>query len=241
MANQTLHTHPKPRRVRVPAERARGLDQEFTAQPRPLANDFDLVANEESGLSVAPEDLGAHFLHEAVEDGDFTARDAAEFEFSLREDSAERDEANSGAEISVWTRMVEQAVHDRGASEQLEVAAAFGADALETEREVLPEDEPTGPFRLHDSRIRDTSLMDREGAAFDEIVSPDVEIEDTGRHARVTARDALGEQVSGSAEPVAAHGGGRRRKLHQATGKTLRKAAGKLRTIAKKLKRTASR
>jgi hypothetical protein len=200
-----------------------------------------LVASEESGLSVAPEDLGAHFLHEAVEEGDFTARDAAELELSLREDSAEEDEANNGADISVWTRMVEQAAHDGTASEQLRVAAAFGADALETEREVLPEDEPTGPLRLDDSRVRDTSLMDQEGAAFDETVSPDVDIEDTGRHARLTARDALGEQVRGSAEPVAAHGGGRRRKIQQVTGKTLRKAAGKLRTIAKKIKRTASR
>jgi hypothetical protein len=244
MANTTTHSHARPRRVRVPSERARGLDPEFTAQPHSLS-DLGAVAHDESGLSIDPEDFGSHFLTEAVEQGDFSPRDAADLDLSLLGDPESDDRPST--EISVWTRMVDLATEGGGASEQLRDAAAFGADALEAVRlsgpaELEMESEresEAGPFRFTDSAIRERSLMDQEGAALDEIVSPEIHADDTGHHSRVTARNALGDQVRGTPDTPTANGGSRSRKLRTAAGAKLQKAARKVRSIAKRLTRDA--
>lgn len=244
MANTTIHSHARPRRVRVPTERARGLDPEFTAQPHSLS-ELSSVAQDESGLSIDPEDLGSHFLSEAVEQGDFSARDAADLELSLLGDPESDDRPST--EISVWTHMVDLASERGGASDQLRDAAAFGADALEAVRQSGPaeleaeseRETDSGPIRFTDSTIRERSLMDQEGPALDETVSPEIEADDAGHHSRLTAREALGDQVRGTPDSPAADGGGRSRKLRNAAGAKLRKAARKVRSIAHRIARDA--
>jgi hypothetical protein len=242
MANTTTLSRSRPKRVRVPPERARGLDPEFTAQPHSLS-DLGGVARDESGLSIDPEDLGTHFLTEAVEQGDFSLRDAADLDLSLLGDPESDDRPST--EISVWTRMVDLATEGGGASDRLQQAAVFGADSLEAVRQPGPaeleaeseRETDSGPIRLTDSAIRERSLMDQEGAALDEIVSPDIDAEDTGHHSRLTARESLGDQVRGTPDARAADGGSRSRKLRNAAGAKLRKAARKVRSIASRIKR----
>jgi hypothetical protein len=225
----------------VPSERARGLEPEFTAQPHSLANDL-VVTYEESGLSIDPEDLGSHFLSEAVEQGDLRPRDAADLDLSLLGDPESDDRPST--EISVWTRMVDLATEGGGASEQLRDAAVFGADALDAERHLgLAEleaeserEEPTGSIRLTDSAIRERSLLDSEGAALDETVSPDVDAEDSGHHSRLTARESLGDQVRGAPEaPKGRNVDARSDKRRNSAGAKLRKAARKVKNLAKRL------
>jgi hypothetical protein len=228
--------------VRVPSERARGLDPELTARPHSLS-DLGGVAHDESGLSIDPEDFGSHFLSEAVEQGDFSTRDGAALDLALLGDPESEDRPST--EISVWTRMVDLATEGGGASEQLRDAAAFGADALEAARLSGPaeleaeseRDTDIGPMRFTDSATRERSLMDQEGAAFDETVSPEIDSDDSGHHSRVTARNALGDQVRGTPDSHAANGGARSRKLRTAAGAKLRSAARKVRSIAKKITR----
>ena len=116
MAN--AHTHQpqprKPRRVHAPSQRAAGLDPEFTAQPHALSDDIDLSVDE-AGSSIAPEDLASHFLSEAVEQGDFVPRDAAELELKLSvEESAS---ANVEIELGAWS--AEAPAADSGKLEEL--------------------------------------------------------------------------------------------------------------------------
>jgi hypothetical protein len=228
----------------VPSKRARGLDPEFTAQPHSLS-DLGVVARDDSGLSIDPEDLGTHFLSEAVEQGDLSARDAADLDLSMLGDP-ETDERPS-TEISVWTRMVDLATEGGGASEQLRDAAVFGADALDAEQQSGPaeleaeseREDQSGPIRTA-STVRDRSLLDQEGAALDETITPDIDMEDSGHHSRLTAR-ALGEQVSPRAERAVARVKSRSRKLRTAAGAELRKAARKVKKLAKKITRKAPR
>lgn len=234
MANTTSQSQKGPKRVRGKSERARGLDPEFTAQPRPVSSDLEAVGSDEAGLSVDPEDLGSHFLHEAVEQGDGIARDAAVPSMSIIEDPEREGEDEvladgTETEVSVWNRMVDLAVHG-GGGDQLRDAAAFGADALEAQREMPDSGEiDSAPVRVTDSSIREASLMDREGPIPGETVSPEVDLDDTGRHTRLTPREALGEQVRGAMEHAK-----KRTKPKRATGvkATIRKAAGKLHDLA---------
>lgn len=219
----------QPRLSRKPAS---DFGPELTAQPHPLSDDIVAAATDEGGLSVAPDELGSHFLSEAVQQGDLAAREAAELEFAWNADpeAAER----PSTEISAWTQMVDLAV-ERETSAALLEAADLGAERLETEREPVAEPTPDDRMSLADSSIRDVSLLDHEGAAAGEVVSPDIDLEQTGRHARSTSRGALGEQVRGGSEPPAATSGKPR-----STSK-LKRAAGKLKRVAKQLSHASHR
>jgi hypothetical protein len=246
MANTTHHTHPQPRRVRVPSERARGLEPEITAQPHSYASELGIAPRDESGLSIAPEDLGNHFLSEAVEQGDLSARDAAELELAMLNDPESEDRPS--LELSVWTRMVDLATVDESASERLTAAAAFAADAAledapgpaELDRDAQQE-AGSGPIRVTDSAIRERSLLDAEGPAFNETVSPEIDAEDSGHHARLTSREALGDQVRGKREPAPRGVRARSRQLRTAASSKLNKAAGKVRAIARRVARNVTK
>lgn len=245
MANQNLQPQ-RPKRVRVPSERARGLDPEITAQPHTIS-DVAPIGHREPGLSIDPEDLGNHFLSEAVEQGEPIERDDFELKLAMLGDPESDDRPSS--EISVWTRMVDLATEGGGASEQLRDAAVFGADALDAERSSAPaeldsesereEEDESEPIRLTDTAIRERSLLDREGPAQDEVLSPDIDADDTGHHARLTSREALGAQVRSRAERAAGGVKTRRSKLTAAASAQFRKAARKMRNFANKLTREA--
>lgn len=246
MANRNLQPQQRPNRVRVPSERARGLDPEITAQPHTIS-DVAPIGHREPGLSIDPEDLGNHFLSEAVEQGEPIERDDIDLRLAMLGDPESDDRPST--EISVWTRMVDLANEGGGASEQLRDAAAFGADALDAERDTMPaeldvdrdrdEEDESDSIRLTDTAIRERSLLDREGSAQDEVVSPDIDADDGGHHARLTPREALGAQVRARAERAAGGVKKRGNKLTAAAGAKLRKAARKMRNFANKITREA--
>ncbi len=246
MANQT-QPESRPRRIRVPSERARGLEPEVTAQPHSYVRELGVATREEPGLSVDPEDLGNHFLTEAVEQGDLMARDAADLELAMLGDPESEDRPS--VELSVWSRMVDLAADGGSPSQQLQAAAAFGADALEADRGTGPAeleaesefDEDTSAIRLTDSAIRDRSLLDQEGPGFDEVVSPEVEAEDGGRHARSTPGDALGGKARGASEPARRGVRARGRQLQTTARSKLSKAAGQVRALARRISRKAKK
>jgi hypothetical protein len=237
MAHPTTHSHHRPRKVRARSERAQGLEPELTAQPHPFSEELGLVMHDDGALSIAPEDLGSHFLAEALEQGDLGAGEYADLEQALIDAENDPDDApRSEAEFAAWANMVERAAKGDGVAELLREVAAEATDALEAESELPRESVPSGPVRLDDSIVREVSLLDREGAGLDETVTPEVDLDDTGRHARMTSRGALGEQI-GDRRPRrgAADGGGKRITL--ATRAGIGKAAGKIRSIAKKIAR----
>ena len=237
MATKTTRPHHEPLQLPELDDIAE-LEPEITAQPKPLGDDIVAAASDEGGLSVDPDDLGSQFLREAVQQGDPVGRDVAELELALREDSEAADRPST--EIATWSKMVEMAVRGGGASDPLREAAAVGAERLDAERTEAPEPPAAHDLTLLDSSIRDVSLLDHEGASLDEFIAPTIDLEDTGRHARTTSREALGEQVRGPSEPPATPKK-KRGKLERAASGKLRKAAGKLRRVAKQLAHASHR
>lgn len=166
------------------------LELELTAQPRPLAEELGSTLAQEDSLSLDPEDLGSHFLSEAIEQGDPSERDVAELELALLEQDELEETPDGSDEISVWTDLIDRASEDTDLLEQIESAAASAADQLDAEREEQAADalESDLSVSLTESSIHEASLLDREGAELDETLTPAVEAEDGGRHAR-TAHD----------------------------------------------------
>jgi hypothetical protein len=205
--------------------------------------ELGMATREESGLSIDPEDLGSHFLTEAVEQGGLIARDDADLDLATLGDPESEDRPS--VELSVWSRMVDLANDGGSPSEQLRAAAAFGADALEAERSEGPaeleaeseRDEDTSAIRFTDSAIRDRSLLDQEGPAYDETVSPEIDAEDGGHHSRLTPREALGGQVRGAADPAPRGVRARSRQLRTAARSKLSQAAGQVRAMARRIGR----
>ncbi|HKP60664.1 MAG TPA: hypothetical protein VJV78_28245 [Polyangiales bacterium] len=83
----------------MPSQRAQGLDPEFTAVPHAPPTDIDLVGDE-PGQSLAPEDLGNHYLSEAVEQGDLGEHFAPELELIF--EAEESAEASVDVDLEVW-------------------------------------------------------------------------------------------------------------------------------------------
>lgn len=238
MANPTSNPTRKPRAARVPSERAHGLDPEITAQPRSASDDVGTVTGED-GLSIDADDLGSHFLSEAVEQGDLSTRQFADLELSLLT-GAETDAAMPGPNLdagdSLWDQTVGLAVQSDGGLDQLRASAAIGADELDA---ALDEDEDTTRNELSsESHIRELSLFDREAPEPGETLEPELRAEDGGHHARSTPRDALGEQVTGArAEPAPRKPSGRLRK----TAVSALRAARRIKKFAGKLASKAAR
>jgi hypothetical protein len=240
MANPASNSTPKPRPARVPSQRAQGLEPEITAQPRPLSDDVGTVADED-GLSIDADDLGSHFLSEAVEQGDHSPRSAADLELSLLT-GAETDAAQSGpnfdSDNSLWEQTVGLAVQSAGGVDQLRASAAIGADELDAALEEYDDTDVAEAMSFTDSHIRELSLFDREAPEPGETLEPETQLEDGGHHARSTPRDALGEQVTGArAERVPRKPSGRIRK----TAVSALRAARRIKKLAGKFASKAAR
>lgn len=67
------------------------------------------MAVPEESLSVFPEDLGSHFLSEAVEQGDLSVHETFETERALLADAELDDTSALDSEISLWTRILDRA------------------------------------------------------------------------------------------------------------------------------------
>jgi hypothetical protein len=189
---------------RGPTKRARGLDPEITAQPRPIADQMDLEASAEPGLSVDPDDLGARFLSDAIEQGDFDAGRSAPRDVSLFE-SAAGDGARIESGNSIWERTVDVSMGTANDATQLRGPALLADEDEDDDDDDDPRvSDATGPLDAQSS-IREISLFDREGDEADETVAPEVDSEDGGRHTRKTPRESLGAQVA-AARPLERRG-----------------------------------
>jgi hypothetical protein len=164
------------------------FEPELTAQPQPFAEELGTVANDDCSLSLAPEDLGCHFLAEAMEQSVLGLRDNTELERALLED-AELEGPHSSAEIALWARIVDRATHDGALFEQVRDAIAADAAAPEELSQVEPEERASDDdaVRLITTNIHEASLMDREGEEQDETLTPEIETDDAGRHTHAAA------------------------------------------------------
>jgi hypothetical protein len=153
-------------RAQRPAQRAQGLDPEFTAQPRSIPDEVALEASAEPELSVDPDELGSRFLRDATEQGDFDPERSWPEESSLMEIPA-RDRSvestNFSAGNSIWEQTVDLELRAQGAAEQLrEPAPPAAADFDAAIRETLPDpiDVQDNSAHVLDNSIREFSLFD---------------------------------------------------------------------------------
>jgi hypothetical protein len=156
----------QPVRSRQPAQRAQGLDPEYTAQPKPIPDELALEASAEPELSVDADELGSRFLRDATEQGDFDPEQAWPDESSLI-DAPARDQAISGnhfsAEASVWEQTISMETETQGAADLLrEPAPPAAADFDGALRETLPDpiDVQDNSAHILDNSVREFSLFD---------------------------------------------------------------------------------
>ena len=125
------------------AQRAQGLDPEYTAQPRPIPDELALEASAEPELSVDPDELGSRFLRDAVEQGDFDPERAWPEQSSLIDTPAgdqALDRTNFVAGNSVWEQTVDLETRTEGAANSLrEPAPPPAADFDAAFRETAPD------------------------------------------------------------------------------------------------------
>jgi hypothetical protein len=180
--------------VRVPAQRAAGLDAEITAQPRPLSAEFGHDDGSEPGLSVDADDLAARYLSEAIEQGEAPQRSALEVELSLVNGPASDEvltSANFEHENTLWEQTVELTLQTRGAADQLRAPAAIEG-----------EDEEASP--VTESSIRELSLLDREDQSDDDSDAAEAPTEDgDGRRERTAEVFEARGSTSGARLPAA--------------------------------------
>ncbi|HET6333383.1 MAG TPA: hypothetical protein VFG30_09235 [Polyangiales bacterium] len=179
MANPVEKTPPHPPRfVRLPPHAAQGLDEEITAQPRPLSDDVGLTDLDE-GLSVDSDDLGSHYLSAATE-GDSAPQSATEIELSIvsgpQSDDVVLRPPNFEFENTLWEQTVDVMQQTQGASDQLRAPSVVEdtIDPLELKEEA--EDLQ----RLDEHSLHDLSLLDRvsDETRDDETIEPDLDSEE---------------------------------------------------------------
>jgi hypothetical protein len=220
MANPKKTKAARPRPVKVPPNRAAGLDDELTAQPRPLSDEFGASDGGQAGLSVDPENLGVRFLSEATEQGDALPHPLMESELSPAtgpDSDAVLTPPNFEHENTLWEQTVDLVTQTQNSADQLRGSPVItdDDDALEQEleREVQremerePHTEEAPELRLPESDIRELSLLDREVDSDEGVISPEIDAE-IKPHAQTAPSHGLGAQVEGSPErtPAAASG-----------------------------------
>lgn len=245
----------KPHIERVPAARAQGLDDDVTAQPRPIADEIALEASSEPELSVDPEDLGSRFLSDAVEQGDFDPERAWPADSSLTEGPA-RDQALSGPNFvagnSVWEQTVDLENRTRGASDQLREASAETSDDFDAGLDEMDDDRSErnsrARIRVADS-ITEQSLFDREAGEDedDDTIPPDVDLDEQGSHSRLgvgreperpeNAASDLDAQSTAEERPPIQSAMRPKAPLAAAARTVLDRSAGLLRRVADRLQR----
>jgi hypothetical protein len=198
MANSHKPKTPKP--VRVPPHAAAGLDDEITAQPRPLSEELGASVGGEAGLSLEPEDMATRWLSEATEQGAATPLPLMASELSLTR-GAETDEAltppNFEYENTLWEQTVDLVTETEGAADQLRAPV----DVQDESDPAEPLLESDRELRLDSGALHEFSLLDRVNEAGDDTIAPDIDSDETGHHARTTPRGEYGAQV----EPTPEH------------------------------------
>lgn len=151
-------------------------EDEITAQPRPVAEELTRPSAHEPGLSVDPEDLGAHFLNQATEQNNFESSDDFDADDLAVTQGPPSDEALSGPsfepEREVWEQTVDLALQSGGVDQTRPPAVPERADGG---RGSAPIEQTVD---VHGPGIREASLFDEEGEQLGETRSPRVETED---------------------------------------------------------------
>lgn len=142
---------------------------EITAQPRRVRS--GKRASHERGLAVDPDDLGAEFLSEATEQGNFEGERDTELSLGGPPPSDAAD-ADYDPNASVWDETVRRGPQ----SDIREVTdpALQDDDPLDREEQL---DRPT-PVDVHQARIVAASLFDEEAEEPGEVRSPEVKTDD---------------------------------------------------------------
>lgn len=228
MANPKKTKAARARPVRVPPERAAGLDEDLTAQPRPLSDELGESDGGQAGLSVDPENLAVRFLSEATEQGDTLPHTLMESELGPTtglDSDAVLTPPNFEHENTLWEQTVDLMTQTRNAADQLRgpPVVTDDDDALdeeierETERE-LKRAHAAGrvsEVRIPESDIRELSLFDQSEEEEADTVETPIESEEVGGRANAKARAA---RFDARPDPAAAASGSRwRRWTLQAT------------------------
>lgn len=203
----------------------RDTEPEITAQPRSVSDEIALAASAEADLSVDPDDLGARFLRDAIEEGNFAPERAAFEDASLMEvpsGDAARVSPNFAPTNTVWEQTIDLAVRTGGAASELRSPAAEAGHEWSD-----------GALRMTEPRVHEASLLDREGDEGDETVAPDIDTDETGRHARVTPRGELGARVETRSNQ--AYPSSLRERAAPSLGGVLRRLAGYLHHLADRI------
>jgi hypothetical protein len=169
----------------MPTRKKNSPEPEVTAQPRSPAEGRKGHLVEESGLSVAPEDLGRQFLSDATEQGNYESSQGGETSELALGEGAPSDDAMSGsapeAGQSIWESTVSLSMQS---GDQLRDESLAG-DSADTQESAEGEEE----VDLTDENIREASLLDREADTLGETEEPSPRTDDTRkRAARPAAR-----------------------------------------------------
>ena len=150
--------------------RSREDQPQPTAQPRRARDQLKADPVTDSGLSVAPEDLGRQFLRDATEQDNFeSSRGGDTPEMSIVE-GAPSDDALPGPTFdpdqTIWESTIDLSLESGGLDEMREESSPEGNDSTQG---LYEEEEEIDLGREY---VREGSLLDREGDALGETKAP---------------------------------------------------------------------
>lgn len=174
----------------MPTRRRDEEEPEFTAQPKEMSEELESSPEGESGLSVAPEDLGRRFLNDATDQTNFESERGGDNADLWVNDPAPSDEALSGPNFegdrNIWENTVSLTLQNgsvEGAQEEL-VPPTSSDEEQEDPQDGLHLVDRTRDLDLTESAVQEASLLDHETGELGETASPELRTEDTRTHAK---------------------------------------------------------
>ncbi|HEX4352258.1 MAG TPA: hypothetical protein VHZ95_05075 [Polyangiales bacterium] len=152
-------------------------ENEYTAQPMPIADDLREPELNDVGMSVDPDDLGAWALRSATQEIDPRAPNASP-PLSLN-DAPLNDDAFAGPnfdpDVPVWDQTVDMALQSGGLDGTRDAAAIGDTDNFDEDEDEALDDSFTRDIDLKQNVIRDGSLFDLDSADSENPIEPNVD------------------------------------------------------------------
>jgi hypothetical protein len=168
---------------------------EVTARPKPISEELTSKPATEPGLSVDPEDLGAHFLNEATEQQNFESSQGGDAPELSIVGGAGSDDALPGPNFEqdhdVWEQTVDMALESGGEEEARSAASREGTEQNQGLGGVDQD------LDMSEPGIHDASLLDEEADALGETRVPRVNAEEDARNAKRRSRGDVGASRGG--------------------------------------------
>ncbi|HEY2733329.1 MAG TPA: hypothetical protein VGI70_05055 [Polyangiales bacterium] len=166
-------------------------ENEYTAQPTPMSDDLREGEDNDVGMSVDPDDLGAWALRSATQEIDPRAPNASP-PLSLN-DSPPNDDAFAGPNFDpstpVWDQTVDMALQSGGIDGMREAIAVGDTDNFdEDDDEEELDDSFTRDVDLKQNVIRDGSLFDLDSADSENPIEPNVDTDNDSPEHLVDSR-----------------------------------------------------